>query len=175
MLVLKAEGNRILQLALIPHGCLFALGVVLDRAASDCQWSRRLPVLMALSAACALEIVGQNSIIARASGISLSPLPALLVWSSAAAFIVASLQLNERVSQFFSPIRSQIATFGKLTYPLYLTHNSTVFLTVAVLGGLIGSWSLPAGMVGAFLVAFLIQVGPEKWLRQILDRILAVP
>ena len=175
MLVLKAEGNRILQLALIPHGCLFALGVVLDRAASDGQWSRRLLVLIALAAACALEIVGQNSIITRASGISLSPLPALLVWSSAAALVVASLLLNGRVSRFVFPIRQQIATFGKLTYPLYLTHNSTVFLTVAVLGDAIGSWSIPAGMVGAFLVAFLIQAGPEKWLRQILDRVLAVP
>jgi peptidoglycan/LPS O-acetylase OafA/YrhL len=172
MLVLKAEGNRILQLALIPHGCLFALGVLLDRAASSARWRARLPVLALLAAGSVLEIIGQNSIIARASGLSLSPLTAVLVWTAAVLFISASLILNDRVAPFVSRIGGQVATLGKLTYPLYLTHNATVFLVVAVLGPLIGAWSILAGMSAALLVAFLIQAGPEGWVRQLLDRAL---
>jgi peptidoglycan/LPS O-acetylase OafA/YrhL len=64
MLVTRAEANRELQLLLVQHGCFFALGTVMSKAATGGFTRARGLALASLGAACVLEIIGQNSIIA---------------------------------------------------------------------------------------------------------------
>jgi peptidoglycan/LPS O-acetylase OafA/YrhL len=171
VLVLKAEGNRWLQLLLVQHGCLFALGVLLYAAHRRGLNLARTSLIAALVVCCGLEIVGQNGIIARAAGEPLSPLPALIVWSVAMALIVLSARSNDAVCRVVGPLAPPFRFIGKMTYPLYLIHNCVALALCFVLAKLLGMWALLAGIVGAVIVAALVQAFAEPFVRGHLARL----
>jgi peptidoglycan/LPS O-acetylase OafA/YrhL len=170
-LVLKAEGNRWLQLMLVQHGCLFALGVLLYAAYRHGLNPARTSLIAALTVCCGLEIVGQNGIIARAAGESLSPLPALLAWSVAMALIVLSVRFNDTVRRLSGPVAPSFRFVGKMTYPLYLIHNSVGLALCFVLAKPLGAWALLVGMAGAVIAAALVQGFAEPFVRGYIARL----
>jgi peptidoglycan/LPS O-acetylase OafA/YrhL len=165
VLMLKAEGNRWLQLLLVQHGCLFALGVLLYAAHRRGWTLARTSLIAGLVVCCGLEIVGQNGIIARAAGERLSPLPALIAWSVAMALIVLSARFNDAACRLAGPLAPSFRFIGKMTYPLYLIHNCIGLTLSFLLAKLLGVSALLAGVVGAVVAAALVQAFVEPMVR----------
>jgi peptidoglycan/LPS O-acetylase OafA/YrhL len=166
ILVVKAEGNRVLQLLLIQHGCLFALGVVLHRGFTEAFPPQRRIILVGLVAACALEIIGQNTIIARAAGLALSPLPALTAWGVAMMLFATTVACNDRLLAAVGSRTNLVRFVGRLTYPLYLIHDTVVMTAAVLLAPILGLYSLMVGMVAAIIVAGVLERFPERALRR---------
>ena len=174
MLVLKAQGNRELQLLLVQHGCLFGLGVVLWRASTDGLTRRRGACIVALVAACLLEIAGQNGIIARSSSLPLPAWPAMLTWICAIAAFVASVWWNDRVVRLLGRSAPAIRFAGMMTYPLYLLHNAIGIWVSVELAPRLGQMAVVAGVLAglaaAALTAAFIEPALRGWLAALLPR-----
>ncbi len=171
ILVLKAEGNRYLQLLLVQHGCHFAFGVVLYRVFVDGLTRQRLWVLAALTLACTLEIIGQNGIIARASNLPLSAVSALVVWACAMTIMAVCLRYNVTVSAWLGYRARTIRFMGLMTYPLYLLHNMVGLSVSLILLPLAGPYAIPLGVTSAVACAALVARFGEPTLRRALSRL----
>ncbi len=169
VLVLKAEGNRYLQLILVQHGCLFALGVVMFRASTSGLTRRRLGLLAVLVGACAIEIIGQTTIIARASATDLSPLPALVTWVAAMAAMTLCIIYNARLAAGLARFGGIIRFAGLMTYPLYLVHDSIGLAVTVLLAPVLGFYALLVAAVAALCGAGLIAGLAEPGLRHLLS------
>lgn len=165
LLVLKAEGNRLLQFLLVQHGCLFALGILLYAAYRKGLDRTRAAAIAGLALCCWLEIIGQNGIIERAAGEPLSPLPALLAWSCAMVLIALSARFADGISRKAGSTIGGFRFVGKMTYPLYLLHDSVGLAICFVLARALGPWAAAAGVVGAVAAAALVQGFIEPRLR----------
>jgi peptidoglycan/LPS O-acetylase OafA/YrhL len=174
-LVLKAEGNRELQLLLIQHGSLFALGVVLWTVSTAGLTRRRVGIIMALTVGCLLEIIGQNGIIARAAHMPLPAWPAILAWSAAMTFLGLSIVFNGALARRIGRGAGAIRFAGLTTYPLYLTHNATGIATILVLAPQWGFAAIGAGIATSFAGAVVVAAFVEPWLRGQLARLLSRP
>lgn len=168
-LILKAEGNRYLQLLLVQHGCLFALGVCLYFTIERGFSGQRTAVLAGLVVACLIEVIGQNSIIARASGLNLSPVPALVAWMTTIAAIGLSVAFNAKLIEWVGSWKGLFRFMGIMTYPLYLIHESVALSVIVSLKPMLGYLSIAAGMVAAVLAAAVIANFLEPRLRSWLE------
>ncbi len=166
VLVLKAEGSRYLQLLLVQHGCLFGLGVTLYAASMQGYTRSRSARLLALAACCVLEILGQNGIIERASGLVLSAGWAVAVWVLAVMLIALSVRYNAALTRRLGPLTRHGKFLGKMTYPLYLLHNSVGLAVTVWLAPLLGVAAVLPGMAVAVVVAGLVQTLAEPWARK---------
>ncbi len=171
VLVLKAQGNRELQLLLVQHGCLFAFGAVMWTTWTAGATRSRLMTLVVLGAACALEIVGQNGIIQRTAKLDLSPLPALAVWSGAVMLFAASLRWNQRLIVWADGAASLFRFGGLMTYPLYLLHDAIGTAIVIGLAHEIGSAAVVIAVAGSVGAAAIVTAWLEPGLRSLLARI----
>ena len=165
-MVLKAEGNRELQLLLVQHGCLFAFGTVMWKAWTGGLIRRRAVALCVLATCCCLEIIGQNGIIERAAGLDLSPMPVLAVWVTAMALLGASLIFNERLRELAGKGVSSIRFIGVVTYPLYLLHDAVGTAIVLCLAPVIGLAAVAVAIGGSLLVSAVVAAWPEPRLRR---------
>jgi peptidoglycan/LPS O-acetylase OafA/YrhL len=160
-LVLKAEGNRYLQLLLVQHGCLFGFGVVLWRASVAGLSRARFLSLSGLALACLLELTGQNNIIERGAGLQLSLLPAMLTWIASMAVFVSAIVLNDTLLQKMRHFSGTVRLMGLMTYPLYLVHNAIGLSVVVLLAPTLGSFAVVVGVmtavVGAAWIARVIE------------------
>ena len=115
-LTFDGETTRLLQLALVHHGPLFAIGMLLWK-----QWSEgrvtpaRVIAILVFCAAAAIQISDRAYVDAAKTGIEPLGWLAVLVWLVSLGGIIASLLVNLRWSGF--------RTIGLMTYPLYLLHN----------------------------------------------------
>lgn len=171
-LVLKAEGNRELQLLLVQHGCLFALGVVIWTASTYGLTRRRTSALAVLACACVLEIVGQNGIISRGAHMSLSPWPAMVAWAAAMMVLAASVLWNDRLIRAVGKGVAVVRFAGLTTYPLYLVHNVAAGAIVVALAPRLGVLSVGLGALGAIASATFIAGIVEPAIRKILAAVL---
>ena len=165
-LVAKAEGNRLLQLLLVQHGVFFAVGVILQNVARGERLIPRAPLLVVLGVGCALEIIGENTIIERAADMELSPIPALVTFAAAMTALATSIRWNAAISATWRAKNGALARLGRMTYPLYLTHNPLIFGTCALAAPFLGGWSELLGLVVAIGGAALIEWGPERVVRR---------
>jgi peptidoglycan/LPS O-acetylase OafA/YrhL len=171
-LVLHAEGNRELQLLLVQHGCLFAFGVVLWKASRFGVTRRRAFAMAALAGACLLEIAGQNGIIARASQMSLSAIPAIVAWCAAAGFLAISIVFNDSLTRWIGRCGAAVRFAGVVTYPLYLVHYQTGLAVTKLLSPELGLAAVGIGILSAFSCAALVAAFAEPWLRGVLSGLL---
>lgn len=162
----KAIGNRYLQLILVQHAPLFALGVSIYKAATDGLTRNRKIRMAFLTATCWLEIVGQNDLIARNAAITLSPFPALIVWTAAVAVVAASITWNEQITSIFADRAKMVRFVGAATYPMYLLSNSvgTVVLLIALPSH--GAWAVWEAVVAGFAAALIVAWLPEPLVRR---------
>jgi peptidoglycan/LPS O-acetylase OafA/YrhL len=165
-LVLKAEGTRYLQLLLVQHGCFFALGVILYLAWANGLTPWRVRALLLLTGACLLEIVGQNTIIARASGEALSPVPAIAAWLAAIGFLIGSIRMNNALVELLGRRANFVRFGGRMTYPLYLIHNTIGLSVCVLLAPYVGLYAIPIALLSALVAAGLVELFPEKFIRR---------
>jgi len=171
-LVLKAEGNRELQLLLVQHGCLFATGVVLWKVSSLGLTKRRAGVLLVLVAACLLEIAGQNGIIARAARMHLPALPAMFAWGAAMGLLCVSVIFNDTLLHRIGRGAATVRFAGLLTYPLYLLHDAVGTSIVLWLSPSLGAKAIAAAAVISLGCAACVAGYVEPALRSRLSALL---
>ena len=167
-LVNKAIGNRYLQLLLIQHAPLFALGVATYKAATDGLTRDRTTRMALLTATCWLEIVGQNDLIARNAATTLSPFPALVVWTAAMAILAASIAWNERVTSAFAERAKALRFVGVATYPMYLLSNAVGIAVLLIALPVHGAWAVWEAVGAGFAAALIVAWLPEPLVRRAL-------
>jgi peptidoglycan/LPS O-acetylase OafA/YrhL len=171
LLVHKAVAFRPFQLLLVQHGCFFALGILVWAAVHKGLSIERRVAIGALVATCWLEIIGQNDIIARASHLELSPIPALAVWSAAFLLFGCSLAYNRKLLTLFSERRKLVRGIGLLTYPLYLIHNplGLAAILICLRIGVPDVAALICGIAAGFSGAIVVSLWIEPAARRRLD------
>ncbi|MFS3134658.1 acyltransferase family protein [Gluconacetobacter sacchari] len=167
----KAVAARIFQLCLIQHGCFFALGVLIKEATESGLTRIRLITGMLLCCGCSLEIIGQNDLIARLTKMDLNPLFPLAIWWIAFAAIVLSVT-QVLAARSWRPEFTRVLKFmGRITYPLYLVPAPVTILICTLLAPSLGTNAVPVAILGAFIVAVLVDAYPEPAMRGLLKRI----
>ena len=160
---------RSLDLALIHHGCFFALGALMYRTLAlkaPSPWTMAAPILMG---GCWLEIATMTQRRTLESGYDLPRLVPGIVWIAAVALMAASMVYRRQIAQFCGPAASRWIRFGGLvTYPLYLCHLSVGFAAIKGLRGLgappMAAWV--GGMAVAVLVAAFVAATCEPRVRR---------
>jgi len=171
---LSVEGMRPLMMSqtvillLLPHGCLFALGMVIAaRPATGFDPARRLG-LVALIAICAVE-TGAHISGWRPTG---SMALAQIVLAAGLAIVFAADRLQPMLSRWITP--DQGRAIGVMTYPLYLLHQE-IGATVAGAAMRAGAGYGPASVLAVAAVmamAWAVARFGEPVLRRALARFL---
>lgn len=166
-LLRRCEASRIFQLLLLPHGCLFGLGIFIFLIATRGPSRGRIAGAIFLVLVCLLEIHAQNGIIVRASQRSLSEIPAELVFGLFLLLFAGAIAFNGALGALL-PVRS--ASFrraGLMTYPLYLIHNPVGLATILKLR-LLGAptpVALLGGVLATLATAYAVSTIVEPALR----------
>lgn len=161
---------RLTQLALLQHGCYFALGMlifIIDR--QGITLSR-----LAMGLVCAMTAVLQihHTADAERQGYALPDVTILayIIWIAAMAIIIASLRWKTPISTALKPYAATIRTLGMITYPVYLIHMHTgipvyIFLLKAGVPAF-------AGLVLTYLVTLAVALVITLWLEPPLHRLI---
>jgi peptidoglycan/LPS O-acetylase OafA/YrhL len=166
------EGHPAMQLTLLPHGGLFALGITIWLCTGRGVAKARLALGALATVASLLEISAQNALSALQAEAPLSPMPALLTWPCAVAFLVLAVQRNAAWQRAFARQSELVRKLGLMTFPLYLLHNAVGMSVVVVLTAR-GVATLPALALGivASLIAAAASLAPERWLRTMVQAV----
>lgn len=144
------SGDRLLQLALLPHGCFFALGMMLAHTGE-----RRVAVCASIAAvmlvAGGIEIVRHAEASARLTGIATPAAVPLGLFLLGVTALIAAPRLQRPLSRWCTPATAR--RWGGATYPLYLIHQDA---GAAVVGWL-GRGGMPVG--AALLVTAVAAIG----------------
>jgi peptidoglycan/LPS O-acetylase OafA/YrhL len=156
--------NRAAELALIVHGCYFALGglmwLTLFKATS--AWRTvGIGVSLVGSVICiyAFAIADPNAV-----KMGHSPLVPIFVWLAAVALMWASVRWNVAIGAAV-PARAS-RSVGLATYPLYLLHNMIGAYAMRTLVGM--GWSGGAALAAAICLVLALSFATlpsEEWLR----------
>lgn len=139
--------QRIAQLTLLPHGCFFALGMLI-RTRQRLGWrSFRLVYFIPICVAAVMEIDAHRIVI---NGDGLAYVPPLLLFTLCLLPILFAERLQLRLERHISPSVSTMA--GLITYPLYLLHQE---LGAILIGGFL---HLGAGYWPAAAVALVVML-----------------
>ncbi|GAA0314174.1 acyltransferase [Sphingomonas oligophenolica] len=131
--------DRMLQLSLLPHGCLFALGVLASAMTRrGVTGARAGPFALFLLPACA-EIASRTIERTQTFGVSAGPLVPTLLFLAGLAMVLGSGRMQPFLSRRIDARLA--ATLGLMTYPLYLIHQEA----------------------GAALIATLMRAGMPYW------------
>ncbi len=171
---LQWHAQQLFKLSLAPHGCEFALGMLLWLiTARGASFTR-----LALAALClgggVLQIMGEVAIKAAETGRTNSPLPPIVAWLSMVALIAASSIWGGEIFSRFGRSARVIRLIGLMTYPLYLLHD--VFGS-AMLRGLLAvhfgpGTSLTLAAVGTVVLSFGVAAGLEPIIQRRLKPLL---
>ncbi|TGX49582.1 acyltransferase [Sphingomonas gei] len=141
--------DRLVQLTLLPHGCFFALGILI-RTRRRLGWRPLWLVhLMPALIAALIEIEAHRTVVNGNDPAHVSP---LIVFAVCLLPIVFAERLQPLLGRLVSP--SVSATVGLMTYPLYLLHQE---LGAIWIGGMLhmGAPYWPAAAV-AFSVMLVL-------------------
>ncbi len=113
-----------LQLLLVHHGCLFALGVYLWLLLFKGVTPGRLVVASICFVGGYMETLwaGKEAILEGRSDLPTMVPPA--IWSASIVLIIASIIMNERAYAWAGARVRTIRMLGLMTYPLYLFHQT---------------------------------------------------
>jgi peptidoglycan/LPS O-acetylase OafA/YrhL len=159
------EVSRLMQLLLLQHGCLFALGMMIQ-ALHDRGLTRACAtMLLLLIVACSVETILHARFMAALLGLSMSVLVPLLVFLASVVFLISAKRLQPVLNAL--PFAGIFRTLGLMTFPLYLLHQDAGAAVLAVLLRL-GSSTATATVITAGIVlatAWVIATRAEPWLR----------
>lgn len=152
-------GNRTLDLLLVHHGSLFAVGVLLWAAWQRGVTRLRVFLIGAFTVGGVLQIAARAFKIAAQTGDAALWWPAPLAWLVALAAIVVSLRFS-----FGGRLTRQI---GLSTYPLYLVHQivGAVPLGVLIRAGVNPYAAFALVLVGTVAFSWFVAVHIEPYVR----------
>lgn len=126
--------ERGLSLTLLPHGCFFALGMLIAGAARRELSARDGAAIGAALCVCAVQVARKAQANDWLYSIRSEPAIAVAVFLAGAAILAATWRLQPRLARL---IRPEVArTIGLATYPLYLLHQK---VGLTIMSGLIGN------------------------------------
>lgn len=159
-------GDRYVMLALLPHGCFFALGIVIA-AWQDSPSTRRAALIVVLTLSALVEIE-QHSADRAQAGIANSTLLAQIAFLVGLAVLLSADRLQPWLSRRVDPAVAR--TIGLLTYPLYLVHQDVGAALLGTLAAAGLSVRLAAGVTVSMtlVLAWVIATQLEPRLRRIL-------
>lgn len=159
--------NRIVQLTLLPHGCFFALGILI-RTRQRLGWRvLRSAWLFPICVAALIEIEAHRVVM---NGEDLAHVPPLLLFALCLLPILLAEKLQPWLARHAGP---WVATLGLMTYPLYLLHQE---LGAIMIGGMLhlGMRFWPAAavaIVAMLLLSWTVVRFGEPPLRAMLERL----
>ncbi len=167
-----ALDRRDAQLLLLPHGCFFALGILLHRWHAGHRGWWRAAAMLAMIGTGVQEIL----FISRATGIGMhiayprwiGP----LIFFIGLAIIAFSPRLQPMLERYLP--RAPVLLLGLATYPLYLIHQTLGLVLISALLKA-GLSYVPAALITLAAItgiALLIASTAEPWLRALLSRVL---
>lgn len=131
------QNARIFDLALLHHGCFFALGVLLwAQLVKQANPTNVLWCLLFILAGC-LQIHSVELSFRYRYDVEVSGIVACLLWLGSLAAIVLSVKHNDSLHRGPSWWTRSLRSMGLMTYPLYLIHQMVgiVFITVMIAMG----------------------------------------
>ncbi len=159
-------GNRYVELALLPHGCFFAIGVLIA-AWQDSHSPRRAALLGLFTLTAAVEI-RQHALERAQDGVIASPVLAQIAFLVGLVILLSANRLQPWLLRWVNP--STARTLGLLTYPLYLLHQNVGAYMLGALAAAGMSVRFATGVTVSTLVmlAWLIATLIEPILRRAL-------
>lgn len=166
-LLRRCEASRIFQLLLLPHGCLFGLGIFIFLIATRGSSRGRIAGAIFLFLVCLIEIHAQNGIIVRASQRNLSAIPAELVFALFLLLFAGAIAFNRTLGAWIPASSASLRRAGLMTYPLYLIHNPVGLATILKLRllGVPTPVALLGGVLAALVTAYVVSTIVEPALR----------
>jgi peptidoglycan/LPS O-acetylase OafA/YrhL len=161
---------RLTQLALLQHGCYFALGMlifIIDRQGVTLS---RLAVGLVCAATAILQIHYTAEVERQGHALPDVTVLAYMMWIAAIAIIIASLRWKTAISTALKPYAAIIRTLGMITYPVYLIHMHTGIPTYIFL--LKAGVPAFAGLALTYLVTLAIALVITLWLEPPLHRLI---
>ncbi len=142
---------------LVPHGCYFALGVLLWDSLLRRTDAKRLAAMAVCLAGGLLSIRIANRTTAAHFSMTAPWWPAAALWLGSIALIIVGTLRNGRIQQALGKRGvAAFRTMGLVTYPLYLLHHRIGSFVTLWLAGYVG---YPAGLaIGISVVAGLAYV-----------------
>lgn len=162
--------NRTMMLSLLPHGCFFAIGVLIAALAREGMTPRRGATLALLMPVAATEIVAHTAERAEATGIAPSASLAVSIFFGGVILLIGASRLQPWLARWVAP---EIArTIGLMTYPLYLLHQDAGAVLLTALAGAGIPPRIAAGLSAAAIltIAWLVACSLEPALRGVLTR-----
>ncbi|MGY4397082.1 peptidoglycan/LPS O-acetylase OafA/YrhL [Sphingomonas sp. UYAg733] len=146
---------RPFQLAMLPHGCFFALGVLAWAMLHDRVSGHRMVLFTLLTATAFAEVAGRTVERTQALGIEVGPVLPIAVFATGLIVVLGSIRLQPILEKL---IDARLAmTLGLMTYPLYLIHQEAGAALIAAL--------MHAGvpMAPAFAATLVLAMGFSWW------------
>lgn len=173
--------GRLTQLAMLQHGCYFAIGILLSVVDRNGLTPGRIALGLICLAPAWLQI--SASAIAEKPGYGLSAMSVwpFFAWLTIVAMIAASLYWKDHVAKAVGRHGNAIRTMGLITYPLYLVHmhvGGPVLVEMLALGA--PSWAALAAafassVLVAWIIASLIEPPLHRWVAECLKAMLPDP
>jgi peptidoglycan/LPS O-acetylase OafA/YrhL len=160
--------NTTMTLSLLPHGCFFAIGVLIAGVARDGATRWRSIVLASLMPVAAIEIAAHAAERTEAVGVTASVTLAELLFFGGVAVLIAASRLQPLLARWIAP--GVARTVGLMTYPLYLLHQDAGAVLLGTLAGAGMPPRLAAGLSAAVIltIAWLVALSLEPMLRGLL-------
>ena len=175
------QGSRTLQLLLLPHGCFFALGVLLWLQLIKRPARRRLGWLACFGLGALLQIGAQADLNAFKTGLPVSPLPPALLFVAALAAFAWAVRADHALRVAMARRLPALRMLGLMTYPLYLLHN----VVGAALLGRLAARGVPqdlalvlvllAALAASYVIAAHLEPPLQRWTRGLLCRLRPAP
>jgi peptidoglycan/LPS O-acetylase OafA/YrhL len=160
--------NTTMTLSLLPHGCFFAIGVLIAGVARDGATRWRSIVLALLMPVATIEIAAHAAERTEAVGVPISILLAGLLFFGGVAILIAAPRLQPLLARWIAP--GVARTVGLMTYPLYLLHQDAGAVLLSTFAGAGVPPRLAAGLSAAVIltIAWLVALSLEPMLRGLL-------
>jgi len=161
-------GIRTMMLSLLPHGCFFAIGVMVAALTGQAVTRRRIAVLALLVPVALIEIAAHTAERATRTGAPPSLLLAILIFLGGLAALLGAGRLQPLLGQWVAPRVAR--TIGLMTYPLYLLHQDAGAAVMMALGryGLSPHLSAAIAAAAMMVVAWIVASALEPALRRYL-------
>lgn len=155
-------------LTLLPHGVFFALGITLSTlrsGRSDGRTALQWLFAAMLATLCTIEVVLHARTMADTPGIVADPAVPAAVFLAGVALIAAADRFQNVLTRTLGPERMTL--LGRMTYPLYLLHQTVAAALVAALVavGVGGGWALAVAAVVTLVAAWIVSERAEPVVR----------
>jgi peptidoglycan/LPS O-acetylase OafA/YrhL len=168
----EQSGDRLLQLALLPHGCFFALGIWLSACAGRGRTALAVAGAVAMSGVAAVEIVHHARLSTSLTGIWTPAAIPLALFAFGVAGLAGAERLQRPLARWCSPANAR--RLGSATYPLYLLHQDAGAALIGPLARAGVPVAVAICMTASIAIAASVAIGDraEPALRRLLTRTL---